>query len=230
MIQTHYNSFAAIVGLDFERNIMDKYKYIIWDWNGTLLDDINASLQSVNDMLAERGMEPIDKVRYRECIGVPIRVFYDRVFDMEKEDYNVIIKQYNEGYLKHLDKCGLSDGAAELLEKFRIEGKKQVIVSSSNNDQLTANVEKYGITGYFDRILGAADYKAESKIGRAVSYLNECGAGNGSVLVIGDLAHDAELARELGADCVLLSGGHEKPSRLAGSGARVVDSLRELMK
>lgn len=209
--------------------IMDKYKYIIWDWNGTLLDDISASLRSVNDMLEKRGMAPIDKVRYRDCIGVPIRVFYDKVFDMSKEDYNVIIKEYNEGYLNHLPECSLSDGAEELLERFAQEGKKQVIVSSSNNDQLMKNVEKYGVMQWFDSVLGAADYMADSKIDRAVSYLKAHNAGENEVLVIGDLAHDAMLAKEINADCILLSTGHEKPERLASSGARIVDSLREII-
>lgn len=208
---------------------MDKYKYIIWDWNGTLLDDINASLKSVNDMLEKRGMEPIDKVRYRECIGVPIRIFYEKVFDMSKEDYNVIIEEYNNGYLFHLSECGLSDGAVELLEKLAAKGKRQAIVSSSNNNQLMKNVEKYGVKHWFDAILGAADYMADSKIDRAVTYLKSHNASADEVLVIGDLAHDSMLAKEINADCVLLSSGHETPERLASSGARVIDSLRELL-
>ena len=208
---------------------MKDYKLIIWDWNGTLLDDISASLGSVNDMLLMRKMEPIDILHYKECIGVPIKVFYDQVFDMEKEDYNVIIKQYNEGYLCHLKNVSLSDGAGELLEKFAAEGKKQVIVSSSNSAQLIENVKKYGIMHYFDAVLGAADYYADSKIDRAFNYIMENKIDPESILVIGDLAHDAELADQLGADCILLSSGHEKPERLAGSGVKVIDSLRELI-
>lgn len=208
---------------------MDKYKYIIWDWNGTLLDDINASLRSVNDMLEKRGMAHIDKATYRDAIGVPIRVFYDKVFDMSKEDYNVIIKEYNEGYLMHLPECGLSDGAVELLEKFSLQGKKQAIVSSSNNDQLMENVEKYGVIKWFDAVLGAADYMADSKIDRAVNYLKSYNSDPSEVLVIGDLAHDAMLAEEINADCILLSTGHEKPERLVLSGVRIIDSLREIL-
>lgn len=208
---------------------MDKYKYIIWDWNGTLLDDINASLRSVNDMLEKRRMPPIDKNTYRDAIGVPIRVFYDKIFDMSREDYNVIIKEYNERYIYHLSGCGLSDGAEELLEKFASEGKKQVIVSSSNNAQLMENVEKYGVMKWFDAILGAADFMADSKIDRAVSYLKKHNAGAGETLVIGDLAHDAMLAKEINADCILISTGHEKPERLDSSGAKIIDSLREIL-
>ena len=202
------------------------YGTIIWDWNGTLLNDVGAAMASVNDMLISRGKRTIDIVRYKECISVPIIGFYEKVFDLEKEDYNEILKQYNEGYLRHLSECGLSDGVREALEFFKAHNCIQIIVSSSNNTQLMENVEKYGISGYFDAILGAENYLAESKIGRAEKFLRE--HGKGKVLVIGDLEHDAEMAEALGADCILLTTGHEKPERLAESGARVLNTLRKL--
>lgn len=209
---------------------MLKYKYIIWDWNGTLLNDIGASLASVNDMLAMRGREPIDINYYKECIGVPIIRFYEKVFDMENEDYNKIIKQYNEGYLYHLKDIGLTDGAAEALEYFRKNGAKQIIVSSSNNEQLLMNAEKYGVSDFFDAILGAGDYFAGSKIERAEVYLSENGARNDEILVIGDLQHDAEMADTLGADCILLTTGHEHPERLKSAGKPLINDLAELVK
>lgn len=207
---------------------MSEYKFIIWDWNGTLLNDIGASLASVNDMLEMRGMPPIDIDFYKECICTPIKGFYDRVFDMEKEDYSVIIKQYNEGYLYHLKNCKLTDGAVETLERFRAEGKTQVIVSSSNNEQLLKNAEKYGVTQYFDEILGANDYFAGSKIERAEEYLRKKGAKRGEVLVIGDLIHDLGMAEKLGADCVLLTSGHEHPARLMEAGVPLLKNLHDL--
>ncbi len=203
-----------------------EYKYIIWDWNGTLLNDVGASLKSVNDMLDMRKMPHIDLKRYKECIGVPIRCFYEQVFDIENENYDELLRQYNEGYLAHLPEFGLSEGAVEMLEYFRKKGCKQIIVSSSNNDQLITNVRKYGIENYFDAILGAADYHATSKIERAVKYLKE--NGEGKAIVIGDLEHDAIMANELGADCALLTSGHEKEERLRRSGARIIDKLCEL--
>lgn len=204
-----------------------KYTHIIWDWNGTLLNDISASLASVNDMLALRGKPPIDIDYYRDCIGVPIVKFYEKVFDLENEDYSVIIKQYNNGYLFHLDSCGLTDGAVDMLDYFAEKGIKQAIVSSSNNEQLQVNVKKYGIYDRFDAVLGAADYYAGSKIERAVEYLKASGAGR--VLVVGDLEHDAEMAAQLGADCVLLTSGHENRERLYAANAKVISDLRDLI-
>ncbi len=193
-----------------------------------MLDDISASLASVNDMLERRKMPPIDIVRYRECISVPIRGFYEKVFDLEKEDYSGILSEYNEGYLYHLKDCGLAEGAEELLGLFEKAGAKQIIVSSSNNEQLTANVKKYGIWERFDAVLGAADYMATSKIERAVAYLDKEKVEKGAVLVIGDLIHDKEMADNIGADCILLSSGHEHRERLFSASAKIIDSLTAL--
>ncbi|MBQ2847405.1 MAG: HAD family hydrolase [Clostridia bacterium] len=204
---------------------MPKYTHIIWDWNGTLLNDISASLSSVNDMLDLRGMPHINIDYYKECIGVPIRKFYDKVFDMDKEDYSVIIKQYNEGYLKHLEACGLTAGAREAIDYFNSCGMHQAVVSSSNNNQLCMNIKKYGLDGCFDAVLGSADFYAGSKIDRARNYLEETGGKGEKTLVIGDLEHDAEMAAELGADCVLLTSGHEHISRLRNTKAALIDDL-----
>lgn len=207
---------------------MLKYTHIIWDWNGTLLNDIGASLASVNDMLAMRGMEPIGIDYYRECIGVPIIKFYEKVFDMEKEDYSVIIKQYNEGYLHHLKNCSLTENAVETIAYFAEKGIKQAIISSSNNAQLCMNAKKYGVYEYFEAVLGADDFYAGSKIERAAKYLENSGK-NLKVLVVGDLEHDAEMAEKLGADCALITVGHENRSRLYAAKARVIDDLKELI-
>lgn len=206
-----------------------KYTHIIWDWNGTLLDDIGASLASVNDMLEARGEPPMDINRYKECIGTPIIRFYEQVFDLEKEDYPQILAEYNAGYMRHLSECGLTEGAEEAIEIFASMGIHQAIVSSSNNGQLCENAKKYGVYDRFEAVLGAADFKADSKVGRAKAYLEQSGAEKGCVLVVGDLEHDAEMAAEIGADCVLLTSGHEHPDRLKKSGAVIFDKIDDLI-
>lgn len=206
-----------------------KYTHIIWDWNGTLLDDIGASLASVNDMLAARGAPPMGKERYKEYIGTPIIRFYEQAFDLEKEDYPLLLAEYNAGYMKHLESCGLTQGAERAIEIFAAAGLHQAIVSSSNNAQLCENARRFGVYEKFEAVLGAADFMADSKIDRAMKYLVESGAEKGRVLVVGDLEHDAEMAAEIGADCVLLTSGHEHPERLKRSGAVIFDKMEELI-
>lgn len=206
-----------------------KYTHIIWDWNGTLLNDVQAALSSVNDMLALRGKEPIDLDCYRECIGTPIKKFYERVFELEKEDYNLLLEQFNEGYMRHIGECRLTDGAKEAVEYFGNSGANQAIVSSSNNAQLIENVKKYGFEGSFNAVLGSEDFLAGSKIERAAGYLEKTGAKNGRILVVGDLEHDYLMAKELGADCVMLTSGHENRARLARCGVPLIDDLFALI-
>lgn len=210
---------------------MFTYDYVIWDWNGTLLDDISASLNSVNDMLALRGMPPIGVERYRECIGTPIRCFYEQVFDMEKEDYPRLLAEYHAGYARHLINCSIGKGAVDALEFFASQGSVQVIISSCEQNQLLSGVESYGVSGYFDAVLGASDFLAAEKVERAQKYLAEKSKkSDPKILVIGDLLHDFELANAVSAHCVITKSGHEAWGRLAESGVDTVNDLTELVE
>jgi len=201
---------------------------LLWDWNGTLLDDVGASLAAVNDMLAGRGCGGIGLESYRAAIGVPIRRFYDVHFDMAREDYPSLLREYGEGYMRHLPECALAEGATELLERLRSEGVSQVILSSGEQRNVERSLEVYGVTQYFDAVLGASDYLAGSKLERAREYLQAQKIPPAEVLTTGDLVHDYEVARELGTRCVLSGWGHQGPEQFKGLGVRVVSSLEEL--
>ena len=213
-----------------ERNTV-KYDLVIWDWNGTLLDDVSASLRSVNDMLDRRNMERIDLVRYRECIGVPIRCFYEQVFDMEKEEYTSLLREYNDGYEYYVNlDCAVAPGAEELLGKIRNAGVRQILVSSCEKNQLADAIAKFDIGGYFDAVLGAEDFLATSKIDRAVDYVNSNMKPGAKILAVGDIIHDYDLAKTVGADCVLVKTGHENTKKIDSSGANIADTVAEVEK
>lgn len=208
---------------------MSGYNCIIWDWNGTLLDDVTASLRSVNDMLSKRGMSPIGIERYRECIDVPIRGFYEKVFDLDNENYDELLSEYNDRYLFYLADCNLSKGAREVLSYVADSGIRQIIVSSCEKNQLLSEVKKYGILEYFDAVLGADGFHAVSKVERAKNYLETFGdRENMRFLAVGDLLHDLEMAVNIGAECVLIDSGHEDRTRLNSSGAVIMDSFKKI--
>ncbi len=207
-----------------------KYDCIIWDWNGTLLDDVSASLRAVNDMLERRSMEKINIERYRECIGIPIRCFYEAVFEMEKEDYPSLLAEYNELYCRYVDlDIDLADGAREILSLAKENGAKQVIVSSSEKNVLEKAVARYGIEGYFDAVLGSDDFLAGSKVERAVDYIKRAYPGQSPrIIAFGDLVHDSEVGRAVGARCVLVESGHESRKRLYESGEEIVPDVKSV--
>lgn len=210
-----------------------RISHIFWDWNGTLLDDVGAALASVNDMLAARGSSPITLEVYRRCVDTPIIRFYEQLFDLEKEDYNALLAGYNDGYEKHLAECGLSPGALHTLQAIRETSARQIVVSSCEQTQLDKYVSLFGAAPYFDAVLGAANFYAENKTGRALSYMQAHAIDGAAVLVIGDLTGDFEMARRLGASCILISTGHHPSELLSRCGVPVAgcfDDIDRLLK
>lgn len=205
-----------------------KYKYFFWDWNGTLFDDASAAWQAVNTMLEDRNLPTITLEQYRETVEVPIVKFYETVMDMSKETLDNLSVEFNALWLSYL--CGepLSDGAYELLEFLKVNGIKNYIYSSSQNKMILPHLDALGITKHFSAVLGAQDCYVGSKAERTCNFINENGFSPKEILFIGDMDHDSDVASLVGADCVLVSYGHQSVSKLRKTGRRVIASLKEL--
>ncbi|HOO25028.1 MAG TPA: HAD family hydrolase [Candidatus Woesebacteria bacterium] len=206
------------------------YSHIFWDWNGTLLDDVNTALQSVNQMLKLRGMQAIDLDIYYEYIGTPIRGFYEKLFDLEKENYDNILAEYHSLYAKLLPQTKLAQGGLEVLEKAKALGVKQTLLSSSEQNQLDAQVKHFGIYDYFEDVLGAENFLAGGKTMRAKAHIEKNKIDSKSLLVVGDLVQDCEMAKAVGADCILLAAGHQGLKQLEKAGAPIIRQIDEVIK
>jgi phosphoglycolate phosphatase len=203
-------------------------QFIMWDWNGTLLDDVGASLAAVNTMLAVRGRSAIDLAAYRAAIGVPIRCFYETHFDLTREDYHGILLEYGKNYAAQLPSCSLAEGTLPLLKSVMKRGTEQLILTSSEQGGAERALEQYGVEKYFSAVLGAKDTLAGSKLERAREFVENNGIPPERLLLVGDLPHDYEVARALGAHCVLVDWGHGMLSSQKLAGVRIVSSMAEL--
>ncbi len=205
-----------------------KYKFVFWDWNGTLFDDADSAFSAVNTMLDSRELPNITFDQYREYIDVPIIRFYEKVMDMSNEKMVDISVEFNDLWEKNLRKCPLADGALELLNKLSDNGIKQFIFSSSHNELIIPYLTKYGLEKYFDAVLGASDCYVGSKAERTAAYIVNNGIPKEQILFVGDMVHDSEVARYVNADCALVSCGHQCERALKASGRNVYSSLNDL--
>ncbi len=205
------------------------YKYVFWDWNGTLFDDATASWLAVNDMLDKRSQPKISFDQYRDYVDVPIIRFYEKVMDVSKENMEELSAEFHSLCSKRLPDCPLSHKAKETLEFLHNKGIKQYIFSSSHSKRIVPFLECLGIDKYFDAVLGADDCYAGSKIERTENYIKQNGISPDEILFIGDLVHDSEVALAIGADCILVSSGHQSKQTLSETGATVVATLEELL-
>ncbi|MGW5278767.1 HAD family hydrolase [Streptomyces collinus] len=205
--------------------------HIVWDWNGTLFHDNDAIIGATNAAFAELGLEPITLEQYRTLYCVPVPKFYERLLgrlptDTEWELMDGVFHRY---YTEHRVRCGLTDGAAELLAGWRSAGHSQSLLSMYGHEDLVPLVRGFGIEAHFIRVDGRTGPSGGSKAEHMVRHLE---ALTGVVeparaVVIGDAADDAVAARHVGARAVLYTGGSHSRASLESVGVPVVDTLAE---
>ncbi len=212
---------------------MSKIKYtdVVWDFNGTILDDVEAGILSVNKMLAERGLPTIrDAEHYRTLFRFPIIEYYRSLgFDFEAEPYEVLAPIWVTLYLENVKRSPLREGFVDAYEAFKRKGLRQHVLSATELTMLRTQLEELCILDKFDSVYGLDNIHAHSKERLAKSFAEEH-VGT-EILFIGDTEHDHASASLMGADCALVCGGHQpKEKLLSCKGAKIYSSLEELCK
>ena len=204
-------------------------KRLIWDWNGTLLDDVAAAVGALNRMLVKRGACPITIEHYRRRFGFPVRPFYAELgVDLAKWDWDEICEDFHNFVLE--EPQAVRPDARDALELAASLGFRQSILSALRQDKLEAALAANGFTGFFDRIFGVDNLDGASKLDRGRELMVSLGPSADAPVFIGDTLHDAEVARELGGRCVLVSCGHQMPDRLTAAGCPVTDTLADAVR
>jgi phosphoglycolate phosphatase len=208
-----------------------KYKHIIWDWNGTLLDDAWLCVEILNRMLERRGMKKTTLVEYQMYFDFPVINYYIKLgFDFEKEPFDDVAREYICAYESQCCKCSLREGVIDIVKQFRTRGISQSVLSASQRSSLIKVLEIFDLKIFFENIVGLDDYYAHSKVDAGKKLLKNLTISKKEILLIGDTTHDYEVARMLGTDCLLLPAGHQSRQRLLASGAKICDSFGEAFK
>ncbi|MDQ0991243.1 HAD family hydrolase [Streptomyces sp. V3I7] len=205
--------------------------HIVWDWNGTLFHDNDAIIGATNAAFAELGMEPITLERYRSLYCVPVPRFYERLLGRMPTDteWEAMDEVFHRHYTEHRLRCGLTEGAADLLAGWRSAGNSQSLLSMYGHAELLPLVREFGIEPHFIRVDGRTGPSGGSKAVHMVRHLEELAgvAEPARTVVIGDAADDALAARHVGAQAVLYTGGSHSRASLEGVGVPVVDTLEQ---
>ena len=206
-------------------------KNIIWDWNGTLLDDTRINYEIANIMLEERGLRKIPEYeQYREMFGFPVIDWYISMgYTFEKETYEQVADEYVMLYSRMLPGCGLKDGAKEVAVELKERGYRQILLSATGQDTLEENIKRFGMTGIFEELLGQENNLAFGKTERGRQYMQRCGMDPAETVLVGDTNHDHEVAELIGAGCILIDSGNQSRPVLEKCGVPIIHSLRELL-
>lgn len=205
-------------------------KLIIWDWNGTLLNDVEACVQAMNIMLTKRNRKLIDSKLYKEIFTFPVKKYYETLgFDFTRESFEELSVEYIDLYKKLSRKSPLQESTIEVLDFFKAEKYKQVIISASEQLALEKQAKERGVFYYFDAIIGLDNIYAKSKLDNALKFIKNSQVDFEQIVLIGDTYHDYEVAKAIGAECILIQVGHQNLERFDLDGkALIVKDFLEL--
>jgi len=205
------------------------YKHVIWDWNGTLLDDAWLCVETMGGMLESRGLPPVTPERYESLFGFPVIDYYRALgFDFAVDPFESLSDAFIDGYRARTTECPLRDGSRAALEKIARMGIGQSILSAMEQRQLDSLIAHYGLRDYFATVDGLDDHHAHGKTAVGKRWLSTQTIDPAEMIYIGDTVHDHEVAAALGVDCVLIYSGHHARRRLAATGRRVIERLGQV--
>jgi len=206
------------------------YKHIIWDWNGTLVDDVWLVVEIMNKMLKKRHLPGIDAKKYREIFDFPVTKYYLKLgFDFSRESFEDLTVEFIDEYYDRFNECKLFAETKNVLQKIKDLGISQSILSASKEDVLIEKIKYYNIESFFCKIIGLENHYAESKIERGKKWIADLHVNSREVLLIGDTVHDFIVSKHIGSDCQLIANGHNSRKKLEKLDVCVADSMQELI-
>ena len=206
-----------------------KYKHIVWDWNGTLLDDRWLCIEAINIVLGSRGMPLVSNKTYRDVFCFPVIEYYEKLgFDFTKEHFP--ISGFLEYYKSRFKDCKLHKDAEFVLKTINESGATQSILSAGKQSSLVRWVNHHNIGHLFNQLIGIKNEKADGKIEAGINWLKTSRLEPENILLVGDTIHDREVSQAMGVKCLLIDIGHVSTKRLNRTGERVLPTLRGILE
>jgi phosphoglycolate phosphatase-like HAD superfamily hydrolase len=215
-------------------NAFSQVRHVVWDWNGTLLDDTPVTVGAVNAALAAVGLPiRVTLEQWREITTRPVDATYRTLLGRQptSAEWDIITRVWLEAY--EAADPPLAGDALASLNTFAQRGLGQSVVSLHVTDLLLPRMVALGVRDFFSKVSAATSSEGaggiRTKAELLAGHLEELGQEPSGALVIGDMADDAEAAHAVGAQSILVATGDTSRRRLEASGFPVAGSLSEAL-
>lgn len=189
-------------------------KFIVWDWNGTLQDDLSVSMAALNHTLKSLGRPIVDADRYRACFDVPIVRMYRNLGLNEDEIAHCLKPEHNsyfDIYDRLIEAVDFRHGARDVLDFASAFDVLHVILSNHLVDVIHKDLTRLKKREAFKDILAWPDRKsqfAHPKGDFLCAYMERNGLMAQNGIIVGDTPEEVKAARQHGLVSVALSGGY----------------------
>jgi len=204
-------------------------QYVLWDFNGTLINDVDACLQNMNHLLRKYNKPTIDLKTYRSVFTFPVIEYYKNVGIIDTdEQFVAVAHEWMSGYYEMENDLKVFDDTVENLGTIKKMGLKQGVLSASNTKHLIRLLDKFDLSRYMDHILGLDDIYAKGKVEIGLDFIHNHYLSPNEIVLIGDTIHDYEVATKMGIQCILFAGGHQSDRILSRARCPVVEKIKDI--
>lgn len=207
-----------------------KYEYVIWDWNGTLFNDVQISIDTMNKMLEVKEYpQRLDTDLYKSIFSFPVVDYYIKVgLDFEKHSFDELAQLFIDLYSEVQDSAELFKSVRDVLKYFNSLGLKQSVISVCEKERLYHQISLFDIEDYFDDVIGTDDNYAVSKADIAKKWFADHELNPDKAVFIGDTVHDYEVARAVGCDSILIADGHQSREVLSVTDEVIINCISDI--
>lgn len=209
-----------------------KFTTIFWDWNGTVIDDLDISMRSINGLLSARGMKTFDTVsEYHNVFCFPVSDYYIKAgFDYSIEPFEDLAHEYIEIYNALKPQARVFDDVRDALQRLKKKGVMQVMLSASEKSGLVKWLDRTEVLKYFDDVIATDNIYARGKVDIATDWITLHPIDKDRAVLVGDTVHDAEVAEAMGIQCVIIPRGHSGVEDLKGTSAIILPDAAAFLK
>ena len=209
--------------------ILNNYLHIIWDWNGTILNDRWLCLEIINSLLSNRNLRQLSTDDYKKIFDFPVIEYYKKAgFNFSKEPFEKVAVEFIDNYELRKLECLLQPGVISCLNKIKELNIPQSLLSASHQEVLEEMIDFFDLRKYFHHVNGLNNHYAGGKIETAQRLIETINIPPEKILLIGDTTHDYEVSNILKCDCLLVSNGHHPIEKLTNCSTQIISNLNEL--
>ena len=206
-----------------------KIKEIIWDWNGTLINDTSLCVDILNKILRLQNQPSISIEYYRNNFSFPVSAFYKSIsLPSHGKKFDEVSRNFISEYRLKWKGCTLQMGVLEILNLIQRYGLRQSILSAGKQSDVELFVDHFNLGSFFYQVLGTDNIKAEGKIELGKRFITDSDLQPEEILLVGDTIHDLQVANEIGCSALLFCQGHNSVNQLSEFPVQIINDLREV--
>ena len=208
-----------------------KIENIIWDWNGTIVDDAWVFVEVMNDLLKKHNLRTISVSDYKKNFCFPIEDYWRFLgFRFSKTEFNALNQGFIKKYQKKMFLPKIHNGLKGVLKKINSTKIQQFVLSASEQGLLNKSVNHYRVSSFFKGVYGVDNLNAKGKLDLGKSLMLRFKLNPKKTLLIGDTLYDKDVAVGLGCNLLLVSYGHINHMRLMGNDDDIVSDIESLAR